>query len=62
MLCTLDKFHYKFWICPFCRFQINLKFNLFSVAFALMFNIEYRFGRYLYSLACYLNLKLFPIL
>jgi hypothetical protein len=38
-----------------------LEFDLFSVAFALVFNIEYRFGRYLNSLACYLYFKLFAV-
>ena len=39
-------------------FPLELKFNLFSVAFELMFNIKYRFGRYLDSFAFYLDLEL----
>jgi len=42
-------------------FLLELEFNLFSVSFALMLNIEYRFGRYLYSLTCYLKRTQLPL-
>ena len=39
-------------------FPLELKFNLFSVAFVLMFSIKYLFGWYLDSYACYLDFEL----
>ena len=41
-------------------FPLELEFNLFSMALALMFNTEYRFARYLYSLA-FINLENFTL-